>query len=161
MMFKKILLLLVLILFLAAPVRAQEATTPPATDESIQAAVQTTTPAFNLNTILSKLPILQNSVLYSLKSNKVTYALSFSVLGFYQMDDGENLISVDALYGLTDELGGMVTLKLVDMGKYVNFPIIKYINLRPGVYATANNIGNGSSVEFNYGVGLNILAIKF
>jgi len=159
-MFKKILLMLVLILTLAAPVLAQEAATT-AKDETVSSVVTTTTPAFNLNTILSKLPILQNSVLYSLKSNKVTYALSFSVLGFWKMEDGENLISVDALYGLTDELGGMVTLKLVDLGKYVNFPIIKYINLRPGVYATVNNIGNGGEVEFNYGVGLNILAIKF
>ncbi len=157
---KKFLLALVLFFTLTLPVLAQEATTTTTTDETAQAAA-TTTPAFNLNTVLAKLPILQNSLLYSIKNNTCTYALSFSVLGFYQMDDGENLISVDALYGLTDELGGMVTLKLIDMGKYVTFPIIKYINLRPGIYATANNIGNGGEIELNYGVGLNIIAVKF
>jgi hypothetical protein len=77
------------------------------------------------------------------------------------MDDGENVCSIDVMWGVTDLIGAGVTFKLVDMGKYVNFPIVKYVNLRPGAYMGVSGLGNGGDLAYDYGIMLNIVSIKF
>jgi len=121
-----------------------------------------TSATLDLGTLIGKLPSLKNSILYSYDDNRVKYAMSFAVAGIYKMKDGENLISIDAMYVPADEIGAMATIKLIDLGKYVTFPILEYINIRPGVFIGANNIGSGASdVTFDYGFVVSIIDIKF
>jgi len=143
--------------FKGEPVRAEEVTAVSTTTET----VKTTSATLDLSTLVAKLPSLKNSVLYSYNGNQVKYAMSFSVMGFFKMKDGENFLSIDAMYVPADEVGTMATIKLVNLGKIVNFPILEYINLRPAVFVGAKNIGSGNDIEFDYGVGLSILDIKF
>ncbi|GEM_PF-5947496 len=123
---------------------------------------KTTAATLDLGTLIGKLPSLKNSVLYSFETNQVKYAMSFSVLGFFKMADGENLVSVDAMYVPADEIGAMATIKLFNLGKYITFPILEYINLRPGVFVGVNNIGSGiDDIDYDYGAVISIIDIKF
>ncbi len=131
--------------------------------EDTTATTATSTSAtLDLGTLIGKLPSLKNSVLYSYDDNTVKYAMSFAVAGLFKMSDGENLISFDAMYVPADEIGGMATIKLFNLGKYITFPILDYINIRPGVFVGANNIGSGGNdVTFDYGFVVSIIDIKF
>jgi len=160
-MVSKWFIALVLVLALVVPSTgcfAEETTT--ATETTTTTTITET--ALDLGTLIGKLPSLKNSVLYSYDDNTVKYAMSFQLAGIYKMSDGENLISLDAMYVPADEIGAMATIKLFNLGKYVTFPILEYINLCPGVFIGANNIGSGSDdITFDYGFVVSIIDVKF
>jgi hypothetical protein len=132
------------------------------TEATTTAETTKETPALDLGTLIGKLPSLKNSVLYSYDENSVKYAMSFALAGIWKKADGESLISIDAMYVPSDEIGALATIKLVNLGKYITFPILEYINIRPGVFVAANNIGSGSSnITLDYGFAISIIDIKF
>lgn len=159
---KRFLILLILlvssIFYFNSLVFAEEAVTTTTTETT----TTTNDATLDLSTLIAKLPSLKNSIVYSYNENTVKYAMSFAVAGIWKQEDGENLISIDAMYVPTDEIGGMATIKLVNFGKILNFPLLDYINIRPGIFVAANNIGSGSNdIEFDWGGVVSLIDIKF
>ncbi len=123
-------------------------------------AVETPTSAtLDLGTLVAKLPCLSQAVLYSWDSNSVKYAMSFTVISFLK-----DKINIDAMYVPSSEIGGLVSIKLFNLGEWVKFPLLEYIEFQPFVYFGLKNIGSGNQVlksDADYGVGAKLISIKF
>ena len=109
-----------------------------------------------LNLDLSKLPDLNQAVLYSCDGNNVRHGMSFTFAALW-----EERLNIDFLYITKSEFGALASVKLVDMGKIVQFPILKYISFEPFVYIAFDNIGSNDSAETDYGFGAKIMSVKF
>lgn len=113
----------------------------------------------DLSTLIAKLPCLNQAILYSWESNQVKYAMSFTVVSF--LDDK---ISLDAMYVPSSEIGTLVSFKLFNLGKWVKFPLLEYIEFQPFAYFGIKNIGSGDDLlisDADYGCGAKIISIKF
>lgn len=113
----------------------------------------------DLGSLIAKLPSLSQAVCYSLESNKVKYAMSFTVISVLN-----DYINLDAMYVPSDEVGALLSVKLFNLGKWVKFPILEYIEFQPFVYVGIKNIGCGNDLlnsDVDKGVGAKIISIKF
>ena len=113
----------------------------------------------DLSTLIAKLPCLNQAILYSIEENKTKYAMSFTVVSFFN-----DKINLDAMYVPSSEIGALVSFKLFNLGKWVKFPLLEYIEFQPFVYAGLYNIGSGNdmaSSDIDYGAGAKIISIKF
>lgn len=156
---RKFLSLLLLICFLGLTsikddgdlVFAEETTTE-VTSEATE-----TDATLDLTTLVAKLPCLNQAILYSWDDNEVKYAMSFTVVSL--LNDHINL---DAMYVPATEVGGLISAKLFNLGNWVKFPLLEYIEFEPFVYYGLKDIGSGSDIgEADYGAGVKLLSIKF
>lgn len=122
--------------------------------------VETPTSAtLDLGTLVAKLPCLSQAVLYSWDSNSVKYAMSFTVVSFLK-----DKINLDAMYVPSSEIGGLVSIRLFNLGEWVKFPLLEYIEFQPFVYFGLKNIGSGNQLlksDVDYGLGAKLISIKF
>lgn len=155
--FSVVVFILVVMLMSFLPVcRAQEVTTPAveATTSEIENGKSAT---LDLSTLIAKLPCLNQAVLYSWDTNSVKYAMSFTVVSFF-----DDRIKLDAMYVPSTEIGALASVKLFNLGKWVKFPLLEYIEFEPFVYYGLRNIGSGDGIgEGDYGAGAKIISIKF
>jgi hypothetical protein len=157
---KKIMFVIIAVLMLCSLAFAQEAST------TTPAVATTTTPTaleegksatLDLSTLIAKLPCLNQAVLYSWDTNFVKYAMSFTVISFFN-----DRINLDAMYVPSSEVGVLASIKLFNLGKWVKFPLLEYIEFQPFVYYGLRNIGSGDGIgEGDYGAGAKIISIKF
>ena len=148
-MFKKMFLLVALIALClgGVPVFAADTTTETETSSSA---------TLDLGTLVAKLPCLNQAVLYSYDDNQTKYAMSFTVMKLF------NYVKIDAMYVPSSEVGGLVSVKLFNVGKFIQFPLLEYVEFEPFVYAGVANIGGGGDLgEADWGAGVKLISIKF
>jgi hypothetical protein len=116
----------------------------------------------NVSELISKLPALNQGVAFSIKDSNFNYLATVdavSIKGFkievgyagVAKNTGDKIVGV-ASYDL---------LKLKNVG--VTLPILDLVEFRPGVWLGYGHI-NGASLgdsEFDYGVSLSVLSVKF
>jgi hypothetical protein len=109
----------------------------------------------NVPELISKLPSLNQCLIYSVSDSEFDYAATVTVAGY-----GDNL-HFDIGYTPKQELIGAVSYKLVDL-KNLKFPILKWIIVEPMVYAGLDRIGitEGNS-QFDWGAGVKLMEVKF
>lgn len=110
----------------------------------------------DLTTIISKFPALNQDVFYSFTNHQVQYAVSATFISL-----ANDMIHIDAGYTPASEVVVLASLKLVDMGKIISFPILKYVVLEPFVTIGATNLIGNSQKKFDYGAGIKIISVKF
>ncbi len=113
----------------------------------------------DLSTLIAKLPCLNQAVLYSWESNQVKYAMSFTVVSLFN-----EYLNIDAMYVPTSEVGALASIKLFNLGKWIKFPLLEYIEFQPFIYFGMKNIGSGGDLldsDIDYGAGAKIISIKF
>ena len=103
----------------------------------------------------SKIPDVNQAVIYSCDTNQVKHAMSLTVASFV-----EEKIDLDVLYISKSEFGALASFKLLDF-KSVKFPILNYIDFEPFVYIAFDNIGSGDNAETDWGFGAKIISIDF
>lgn len=149
-MFKKMFLLVALIALIGwgcVPAFAADTTTETETSSSA---------TLDLGTLVAKLPCLNQAVLYSYDDNQTKYAMSFTVMKLF------NYVKFDAMYVPSSEVGGLVSVKLFNVGKFIQFPLLEYVEFEPFVYAGVANIGGGGDLgEADWGAGVKLISIKF
>jgi hypothetical protein len=153
---KKIMFIVIAVLMLYSLAFAQEAstTTTPATTTALEEGKSAT---LDLSTLIAKLPCLNQAVLYSWDRNAVKYAMSFTVISLFN-----DRINFDAMYVPSSEVGALASVRLFNLGKWVKFPLLEYIEFQPFVYYSLRNIGSGDGIgEGDYGAGAKIISIKF
>jgi hypothetical protein len=138
---------------------ASTETTSVSSDTTTSDATEGTSATLDLSTLIAKLPCLNQAILYSWESNSVKYAMSFTVISLFN-----DKINLDAMYVPSSEIGALASFKLFNLGEWIKFPLLEYIEFQPFVYAGMKNIGSGSdllSSDLDYGVGAKIISIKF
>jgi len=157
---KKIVLIVCLIVLLSGiNVFAQETPIITSTSSSttVSSEVSETSATLDLSTLIAKLPCLNQAILYSWDSNAVKYAMSFTIISFF-----DSTLKIDCMYVPSTEVGVLASIKLLDVGKWIQFPILKYIELEPFVYYGIKKLGSGEGIgESDYGAGIKIISIKF
>lgn len=138
---------------------ADDTTTSNTTTSVSSDATEGTSATLDLSTLIAKLPCLNQAILYSWESNSVKYAMSFTVISLFN-----DKVNLDAMYVPSSEIGGLVSFKLFNLGDWVKFPLLEYIEFQPFAYVGMKNIGSGSdllSSDLDYGAGAKIISIKF
>lgn len=116
----------------------------------------------NINDIVSKFPALNQDIFYSFTNQQVQYASSATIVSLFNTaNNPDGIIHLDLGYTPASEIIGLVSLKLIDLGKWIQFPIAKYIICEPFVCVGATNLIGDSQKKFDYGVGVKIISIKF
>ena len=111
----------------------------------------------NLPDLINKLPALNQSIIFSLDENKFDYASSVTLV---QLLDKK--ISIDLGYSPSVEVLGLVSVKLVEVKKFITFPILDSVVIEPFVYVGARRIENLKEFgEYDYGVGVKLVSLKF
>lgn len=118
-------------------------------------------PAFaeevNLPNLLTKLPALNQSVIFSLDNSKFDYAPSVTLVQLW-----DKKISIDLGYSPSVEVLGLASFKLVEVKDYLDYPILKWVTIEPFIYAGVSRIENLKELgEYDYGVGVKVISIKF
>ncbi|MCK5590617.1 MAG: hypothetical protein KAI72_01555 [Candidatus Pacebacteria bacterium] len=131
-MFKKILFIVILVLF----------------------SVKSYSADLNYSDILEKLPPLKQGVAYSFLDNELNYT---STLEIWKYKD----VSIEAGYNSKDAIIGAVAIDLIAFEDYTTIPILDLINVDIRLYAGIKRVGisEGNS-EFDCGVGFTILRIE-
>jgi hypothetical protein len=110
----------------------------------------------DLSTLISKFPAFNQDVFYSFTNHQIQYALSATVVSFFN-----GTINIDAGYTPASEIVALASIKLIDLGTWVTFPIAKYIVMEPFFCIGATNLIGDSQKKFDYGAGVKIISIKF
>jgi hypothetical protein len=106
---------------------------------------------------LSKLPGLNQAVIFSLDDNEFQYATTITLASLLK-----DRIKLDVGYTPKQELIGLASVKLVSIKDYITFPIIDKIEIEPFVYIGLDRMEDFKELgEYDYGLGVKILAIKF
>lgn len=136
-------------LFTAFADDATTATTPTAKEAST---------VFDISSLVAKLPCLHQTALYSIPNNEVRYAMSFTLISFFN-----DHLNIDAGYCPSGEIIAAASLKLFNIGKIVKIPLLEYITFEPFGYYGREGIGSGKGKfgEEDYGAGIKFLSIKF
>lgn len=138
---KKLLLAMAILLAAAIPAKADE---------------------LNVSELISKLPALNQGVGYSVKDSNFNYLATIDAVSFKGFKIEAGYAGVAKNTG--DKLVGVLSydlLKLKNVG--VTLPILDLVEFRPGVWLGYGHI-NGASLgdsEFDYGVSLSVLSVKF
>ena len=156
----KRLFLIVFFALICLPAFATEEATVNTTATTPQAPVTST---IDLSTLLSKLPCLNQDVLYSIKNNTVQYGVDFTVIGFWEDSDKNTRININLGYTPTEEIFASISFRPFNIGKFVQIPLIQYITFEPYAYYGQNGIGKGKQGwgEGDYGAGVKLVSIKF
>ena len=111
----------------------------------------------NLPDLLTKLPALNQSLIFSLDENKFDYATSVTLVKLFN-----DKISIDLGYSPSVEVLGLVSIKLVEVKDYIKFPILDAIIVEPFVYAGSRRIENLKELgEYDYGCGVKLISLSF
>lgn len=105
---------------------------------------------------IKKIPELNQAVIYNINDSEVNYATTVTLCAF--LDD---TVKVDIGYTPKQELIGLVSFKLVEVGDWIKYPILDKVEIEPFVYIGADRIDSTLDTETNWGVGVKILSIKF
>lgn len=114
-----------------------------------------------LGNVLEKIPAVNNSVLYSLDKGEVDYASTITLVELFN-----KRISIDAGYTPSQEAIASVTFKLIEVGNYIQFPILKWATIEPGAYVGVDRISLGAGNakdgnELDYGIIVKLLRVAF
>lgn len=113
----------------------------------------------NVSELLSKLPPLNQGVGYSIKDSNFNYIATVDAVSLKGFKIEAGYAGVAKNTG--DKLIGVLSydlLKLKNVG--VTLPILDLVEFRPGVWAGYGEINNGKG-EFDWGVSLSVLSVKF
>lgn len=104
------------------------------------------------------LPAMNQAVIFSLDNSKWEYASTITLVSFLKDD----LIKLDAGYTPSQEIIALASIKLVNVGDYIKFPVIEKLTIEPFIYVGLDRIENFKELgEYDYGVGAKIISIKF
>ena len=134
------LLMIMAILLLAIPVKAE---------------------TLKLTEVVSNLPALQAGVGYSMKDSAPVYLGTMDVANYknFNLEIGYGGRNQESL----DEVIGVVSYTLMNQGA-LNFPILKYVSARAGVYGGIGriNLQDLAGAKLDYGPSLTALfSVKF
>lgn len=107
--------------------------------------------------ILANVPALKQGVAFSIADSNINYLSTVDVVSWKGF-------SVEAGYAgrakeTGDKLVAVVSYDLFKAKDYVTWPLLKYLEFRPGIWAGVGRI-TGSN-EFDYGVSATVLTLKF
>jgi len=110
--------------------------------------------------LISKLPALNQAVIFSLDKNEFDYATTITVAEFKER------LKLDIGYTPEKELLALLSVKLVAVKDYLTFPVLDLIEIEPFVYVGLDRIAIGlgnakDNNEIDYGLGVKVLSIKF
>ena len=111
----------------------------------------------NLPDLLTKLPALNQSVIFSLDENKLDYATSVTLVSLFNKK-----INIDLGYSPSVEALGLISIKLIDVKKFITFPILDSIVIEPGFYMGTKRIENLKEFgQYDWGLICKLISIKF
>lgn len=107
--------------------------------------------------LISNVPALKQGVAFSLADSNLNYLSTLDVATFGK-------ISIEAGYAgrvkeTGDKLVAVVSYDLFRAKNYVTWPILQFVEFRPGIWAGVGRI-TGSN-EFDYGVSATVFNLKF
>lgn len=107
--------------------------------------------------LVSKLPALNQNIIFSLEDNTLDYAASVTLVSLFN-----SLINIDIGYSPKTQLLGLASIKLIEFKNIVKFPILDKMVVEPFVYVGTRRIENLTDPgEADYGVGVKIISLKF
>lgn len=106
---------------------------------------------------LKNIPGLKQGVAFSLADYQINYLSTIDVVNYKKF-------SLEAGYAgrakeTGDKIVAVVSYDLLSLKDYTNFPILKYVEFRPGLYAGIGRIGGSN--EFDWGVSATVFSVKF
>ena len=116
--------------------------------------------------IVSKLPAFNQGLAYDAVDNQFNYLSTIDVVSWKSLtlEAGyAGLFSTDNPENTGNKLVGVLSVKLLDLGGVVNFPILDKVVFRPGIWLGVGNIGSTdfNSSETSWGVSATVLSLKF
>mgnify|MGYP001568126364 CR=1 FL=1 len=111
----------------------------------------------NLSEQLKKIPAINQSILFNITDSELDYASSIT---FMQLLN--KAVSVDVGWSPKTQLLGLVSFKLIEVGKWITFPILDKVVIEPLIWYGFDRIEDLKEFgEGNLGVGIKILSVKF
>ena len=92
----------------------------------------------SLPELLGKLPDINSAVIYNVNDGEFSYASTFSLVKLFK-----DKVNIDIGWSPKQEVLAAATFKLVEVKDYIQFQILKYIVIEPGVYIGVDRIGIG------------------
>jgi len=115
----------------------------------------------NISNALKSIPALKQGIAFSLADSKINYLMTTKIIEI------GGIINVEGGYaGDSENTGnkfvGVLSVNLIEAGQ-INYPILKYIQFCPGVYAGFGNINikDLQESEFDYGLSATLFEVKF
>ena len=111
----------------------------------------------NLSEQLKKIPAINQSILLNLTDSELDYASSVTLIQLFN-----KVISLDVGWSPRTQLLGLVSFKLIEVGKWITFPILDKLVIEPFIgygfdrIEDLKDIGEGSLL-----IGAKILSVKF
>lgn len=107
--------------------------------------------------IIASVPALKQGIAYSFADSNVNYLSTIDVVNFKGF-------SLEAGYAgrakeTGDKIVAVVSYDLFKAKDYVTWPVLQYVEFRPGLWAGVGRI-TGSN-EFDWGVSATVLSLKF
>jgi hypothetical protein len=112
--------------------------------------------SINIPDLFSKFPALNQDVMWSLKNHQTNYGASITLVSLFK-----DYLHLDLGMTPQQEPIALVSVKLVDLGNIVQFPVLKYIIIEPLAYVGEDDLFSGNDKRFDYGVGVKVMSIKF
>ena len=107
--------------------------------------------------VLKKIPVNHQCLIYNLDEGSFDYATTFTLAKALK-----DKISFDLGYAPSSQLLGAVSVKLVEIKDFIKFPILDLMEIEPMLWIGINRIENFKDLgEYNYGVGVKLLSLKF
>ena len=106
---------------------------------------------------LKKIPAIHQLILFNITDSKIEYASSVTLVQLFN-----KTTSIDIGWSPSQELLGLVSVKLVEVKDYLDYPILRWIVLEPFISYGFDRIENFKELgEGNLGVGAKLISIKF
>lgn len=107
--------------------------------------------------VVKSVPALKQGVAYSIADSNVNYLSTVDVFNYKKL-------SIEAGYAgrakeTGDKIVAVVSYDLFQAKDYVTWPVLKYVEFRPGLWAGFGRL-TGSN-EFDYGVSATVVSLKF
>src|SRR3990167_721098 len=111
----------------------------------------------NVSDVLKKIPVNHQCLIYNIEEGTLDYATTFTLAKALK-----DKVSFDLGYAPSSQLLGAVSVKLVEIKDFIKFPILDLMEIEPMLWIGINRIENFKDLgEYNYGVGVKLLSLKF
>lgn len=107
--------------------------------------------------IIASVPALKQGVAYSFSDSNVNYLSTIEAASYkgFALEIGY----AGRAKNTGDKIVGVLSYDLFKAKNYVTWPILQYVEFRPGVWAGVGRV-TGSN-EFDWGVSATVLSLKF